>query len=167
MDTPHLILRTSWVYSRRGKNFLLTILRLVKEREEISIVADQIGAPTWSRALASATGGILEQLGYGTPGFTSACAERSGLYHLSAAGFTSWHGFAAAIIQHAASGELGQSAYALDRTPALKAITTGEYPLPARRPRYSVHANAKLQRAFGVAMPDWKISLAECMRSTR
>ena len=164
VDVPHLILRTSWVYGARGKNFLLTILRLARERDELSIVDDQVGAPTWSRAIAKATGGILKCLGYGQPGFIEACAAQRGIYNLSAAGQTSWHGFAAAILAHAASAPPGEPAFALARVPALKPITTEQYPLPAARPRYSVLSNAKLQGAFGFAMPDWETSLAECMR---
>jgi len=187
VDAAHLILRTGWIYGTRGKNFLLTILRLARERDELSIVDDQVGAPTWSRALAEATGGILTRLGYGQPGFGDACAGQRGIYNLSAAGQTSWHGFAAAILAHAASAEPGLRAgaldgqragardglradalddlcaRALDRLPVLKPIPSEQYPLPAHRPRYSVLANAKLQRAFGLAMSDWKTSLAECM----
>ena len=165
VDAPHLILRASWIYGTRGKNFLLTILRLAQEREELSIVDDQIGAPTWSRVLAEATSGILTRLGYGQPGFVDACAKQRGIYNVSAAGQTSWHAFAAAILANAASAQPGQSACALDRLPVLKPIPTEQYPLPARRPSYSVLANAKLQRAFGLALPDWKASLGECMRS--
>jgi len=167
VDVPHLILRTSWIYGARGKNFLLTILRLARERDELSIVDDQVGAPTWSRALAEATSDILKRLGYGQLGFRDACAKQRGIYNLSAAGQTSWHGFAAAILAHAASAEPSLSAWALDRAPVLKPIPTEQYPLPARRPRYSVLANAKLQRAFGLTLPDWKTSLAECMSSER
>ena len=167
VDAPHLVLRTSWIYGMRGKNFLLTILRLAQERDELSIVDDQVGAPTWSRALAEATGGILTRLGYGQPGFHERCAKHRGIYNLSAAGQTSWHGFAAAILAHAAGPKSGLSAWALDRVPVLKPIPTEQYPLPARRPRYSVLANAKLQRAFGLALPEWKTSLAECMSSER
>jgi dTDP-4-dehydrorhamnose reductase len=163
VDVPHLILRTSWVYGARGKNFLLTILRLAREREELAIVDDQVGAPTWSRALASATGSILEQLGYGQPAFRDACAEKRGIYNLTAAGQTSWHGFAAAILANAASARPGQSAFALERVPALKPIKTEQYPTPAQRPRNSVLSHAKLQRDFGLAMPDWKSSLADCL----
>ena len=165
VDVPHLILRTSWVYGTRGKNFPLTILRLAREREELSIVNDQVGAPTWSRAIAEATGDILKHLGYGQPAFRDACAIRRGIYNLTAAGQTSWHGFAAVILAHAASARPGQSEFALARIPVLKPITTEQYPTPALRPRYSVLANAKVQRAFGVALPDWKASLAECMSS--
>ena len=167
VDAPHLILRASWIYGARGKNFLLTILRLAQERDELSIVDDQVGAPTWSRALAEATGGILTRLGYGQPGFHETCAKQRGIYNVSAGGQTSWHGFAAAILAHAAGPKSGLSAWALDRVPVLKPIPTEQYPLPARRPRYSVLANAKLQRAFGLALPEWKTSLAECMSSER
>jgi dTDP-4-dehydrorhamnose reductase len=82
---------------------------------------------------------------------------------MSAAGQTSWYGFAAAILAHAASLQPGESALALNRTPALTPIPTAQYPLPAPRPRNSVLANAKLRSAFGVALPDWEASLAECM----
>jgi dTDP-4-dehydrorhamnose reductase len=165
VDAPHLILRSSWIYGMRGNNFLLTMLRLARERDELGVVDDQVGAPTWSRALAEASNGILERLRYGQPGFRDACAGHRGIYNLSAAGQTSWYGFAAAIFANAASQRPGQSACTLDRVPVLKPIPTERYPLPARRPRYSVLANAKLQRAFGLAMPDWKTSLAECMSS--
>jgi dTDP-4-dehydrorhamnose reductase len=161
VDAPHLILRTGWVYSMRGRNFLLTILRLAQERDELCIVDDQIGAPTWSRELARATTGILTHLGYGKPGFVDACVEKRGVYHLSAAGQTSWHGFAAAILEDAAHSKDGVP----EHMPVLKPIATEQYPLPARRPSYSVLGNAKLQRAFGVVMPDWKTSLAECISS--
>jgi dTDP-4-dehydrorhamnose reductase len=165
VDAPHLILRSGWIYGRRGRNFLLTILRLARERDELSVVDDQFGAPTWSRALADAVSEIVRRLGHGRPGFREACTGRRGVYHLSAAGETSWHGFAAAILAHAAGARPGDSDLALARMPALKAISTEEYPLPARRPRYSVLSNAKLQGAFAVAMPDWKTSLNECMNS--
>ena len=160
VEVPHLILRTSWVYSLRGRNFLLTVLRLAQERDELRIVDDQIGAPTWSRALAGATSDILKHLGYGQPGFRDACMEQRGIYNLSAAGQTSWYGFAAAILEIAVSLENGP----LDRVPLLEPISTGEYPLPARRPRNSVLGNARLQSVFGLVMPDWNASLVECMR---
>ena len=165
VDAPHLILRTSWVYGARGKNFLLTILRLAKEREELAIVDDQVGAPTWSRAIAAASGSMLEHLGYGRAAFREACAGQRGIYNLTAAGQTSWHGFAAAILACAASARPAESDFALARVPQLNPILTEQYPLPARRPRNSVLAHDKLQRAFGLAMPDWKSSLADCMSS--
>jgi dTDP-4-dehydrorhamnose reductase len=163
VDAPHLILRTSWVYGMRGKNFLLTMLRLARERDEMSIVDDQVGAPTWSRALAEATSGILKRLGYGQPGFRDACTGQRGIYNATAAGQTSWYGFAAAIFSSAATVQPGRTTRVLERVPVLKPIPTDRYPLPARRPRYSMLENAKLQNAFGVSLPDWKTSLAECM----
>ena len=163
LGTPHLILRTSWVYGARGKNFLLTILRLARERNELSVVDDQIGAPTWSRAIAGATRAILRRLGYGEPGFAEACANRAGIYHLSAAGSTSWYGFAAAILARAASGACTDARLALDRVPVLKPIPSERYPLPAPRPRYSVLAHSRLRDAFGVSLPDWEDDLARCL----
>ncbi len=165
VGAPHLILRTSWVYGMRGRNFLLTVLRLAREREELAIVDDQIGAPTWSRAIAAAAGAILTSIGYGQPGFRDTCAGKRGIYNLSAAGQTSWHGFATAILANAASARSGESTFALAHLPALKPIATEQYPLPAPRPRYSVLSHAKLQREFGLAMPGWEFSLADCMRS--
>jgi len=165
VDPPHLILRTSWIYGARGKNFLLTILRLAREREELAIVNDQIGAPTWSRAIAAATRGMVVNLGYGQPAFRDAFAEKRGIYNLTAAGQTSWYGFAAAIFAQAASAPPG-SPFHLERVPALKPITTEQYPTPARRPRNSVLSNARQQRAFGIAMPDWKAGLNDCMGSS-
>lgn len=142
----HLILRTSWVYGARGKNFLLTMLRLAKEREELKIVADQIGAPTWSRHIAETTAQILAQR-------IGLWPELGGLYHFSAGGSTSWHGFAAAIV------ELGGIA----PQPRLIPIPTSEYPLPAARPKNSLMSNAALAAAFGLTMPDWNVSLRLCM----
>ena len=83
VDVPHLILRTSWVYGARGKNFLLTILRLAKEREELAVVDDQVGAPTWCQVIAAATGGILQDLGYGQARFRDACDAKRGIYNLT------------------------------------------------------------------------------------
>ena len=163
VGAEHLILRTSWVYGARGKNFLLTILRLARERDELAVVDDQIGAPTWSRAIAAATGEILANLGYGRTGFRDACAGKRGIYHLSVAGQTSWHGFATAILANAAHARPGEPAFALERMPVLKPITTEQFSTPARRPRNSVLANQKLQKTFGVVMPDWKVSLGKCM----
>jgi len=145
---PHLILRTSWVYGMRGKNFLLTIQRLAKERDELKIVADQIGAPTWSRMVAEASAQILAQRG-------ADLGDISGLYHLTAAGQTSWHGFTQAIIEHSRSGE--------QALPRLVPISTAEYPLPAPRPLFSLLSNNKLFKTFGIELPSWADSLALCV----
>ena len=135
-----LVFRTSWVYGLRGKNFLLTIRRLAAERDELSVVADQIGVPNGSRAIAEAT---VRAIGSGLP----ALAERAGLYHLSATGQASWYDFACAI--------LGDG-----RRPRIVPITSAEYPTPARRPPYGVLATARFETAFGFGLPDWRIVLA-------
>jgi dTDP-4-dehydrorhamnose reductase len=150
----HLIFRTSWVYGLRGKNFLLTMQRLARERDKLAVVADQFGAPTWARSIAEATAQVLAL--WLSPGATAADRQRlSGIYHMSCGGRVSWHGFAEAILQDMQNrGE---------KIPALKAISTTEYPTPAQRPANSVLSNEKLQQTFGVRMPDWQHALALCL----
>jgi dTDP-4-dehydrorhamnose reductase len=145
---PHLIFRTSWVYGLRGKNFLLTILRLAQERDELKIVDDQVGAPTWSRLIAEATAQILAQRG-------ANLSEVSGLYHLTSAGRTSWHGFARAILDHSGLA----AAKPLAR---LTPIPGADYPLPAPRPGNSGLSSKKMQQVFGLALPAWDAALALC-----
>ena len=143
-----LILRTSWVYSLRGNNFLLTMQRLFRERDHLRIVADQTGAPTWARSIAEATAQIIAQ----SP-FTQ--GDRNGIYHLTCGGSVSWHGFATAI--------LARTPLADARTVRLEEISTPEYPTPARRPPNSVLDNGKLRTAFGIVMPDWLTALELCL----
>ncbi|GAB6041067.1 dTDP-4-dehydrorhamnose reductase [Endothiovibrio diazotrophicus] len=147
----HLILRTAWVYGLRGHNFLRTMLRLGGERERLAVVDDQRGTPTWSRAIAEATAQVVAQPG--------ALSERGGTYHLTCDGETTWHGFAAAIFRRAPHLE-GAAPPALRE---LKAITTAEYPTPARRPAYSVLDNGRLEEAFGVRLPPWERALDLCV----
>lgn len=151
----HLILRTSWVYGARGKNFLVTILRLAAERDELKIVNDQIGAPTWCRDIAAATSAILARLAQtgGAPPNTG-----NGIYNLSAQGSTSWHEFAAAILA-------GSSTAARKPRAKLIAIPTSEYPSPAARPHNSLLNHDKLRRTFGVELPHWRAGLAACLAS--
>lgn len=153
---PHLILRTSWVYGSRGKNFLLTVMRLAKERDELKIVDDQIGAPTSCRMIAEATAQILSQCFSPVTPLAALLTEKSGLYHLTAAGQTSWHGFTAAILANR-TRLTGASA------PRLSPIPTSAYPLPAPRPHFSVMSNAHLAGTFGVKIPDWQAGLELCM----
>jgi dTDP-4-dehydrorhamnose reductase len=141
-DCRYLILRTSWVYGPRGANFYLTMLRLARERPELRVVDDQVGAPTSSLAIARATAQLLR------PG-------AHGLYHLSAAGRTSWCGFARAI--------LGRAGIA---TPVV-AIRTEDYPAPARRPRNSRLDCSRLRTDFGVALASWEEGLAEVTLAAR
>jgi len=142
-----LVLRTSWVYGLTGKNFLRTIQRLAGERDELRIVADQTGTPNWSRVLAEAT---VRLVAGGLP----ALRERAGLYHLSATGATTWHGFARAIVGDVPS-------------PRVLPIATSEYPTPARRPAYGVLATHRFERAFGFALPAWDAALARCLAEDR
>ena len=160
----HLIFRTEWVYATRSRNFLLTILRLATQREELRIVDDQLGAPTWSRMIAAATARILERH---TP---SDLAERSGIYHLTAAGETTWYGFARAILEECADpARLGPwFAEATGGRPLIARhivpIATSDYPTPARRPPYSLLSNDKLRRTFAIELPDWRTQLHWAMR---
>jgi dTDP-4-dehydrorhamnose reductase len=140
-----IVLRTSWVYGLRGRNFLLTIRRLAAERDELTVVADQIGVPNWSHTLASATVRIIAA---GLP----AMAERSGLYHLSSSGEGSWYDFARAIL-----GDTSE--------PRLVPIATADYPTPARRPAYGVLATSRFESTFGFALPSWREALADCVAS--
>ena len=152
---PHYILRTAWVYGNRGGNFLLTMLRLMRERELLRVVNDQIGAPTWSRLIAEATALLIARSlnadGRFDPG------ERSGTYHLSCGGQASWFEFAEAIRESGLGlGKLPETAGRLE------AIPSSGYPTPAKRPAYSVLSNQKLLETFGLRMPDWRDALALC-----
>ena len=148
---PHLILRTSWVYGMRGKNFLLTVLRLAQDRPELRIVGDQQGAPTWCRTIADTTAHIMAQAA-GARGIEDWWQEKSGLYHLTARGQTTWAGFAEAILANAISS----------KKPIVTAITTQEYPLPAKRPEYSLMSTKKLADTFQIIEPEWNKALAYC-----
>jgi len=153
---PHYILRTAWVYGNRGGNFLLTMLRLMRERELVRVVGDQLGAPTWSRLIAEATALLiarsLDAEGRFAPG------ERGGIYHLSCGGQASWFEFAQAI--RAAGLEAGLLAETCAR---VERIPSSEYPTPAKRPAYSVLSNDKLFAAFGLRLPDWREALRLCL----
>jgi dTDP-4-dehydrorhamnose reductase len=155
---PYLILRTGWIYGLRGRNFLRTVQRLAGEHEELRIVGDQFGAPTWSRTIAETTAHMLVKLQ------AQACRQRggliseetwqdyAGLYNLTAQGRTSWHGFTQAIV-----GQLD-----LPRKPSVIPIQTSEYPLPARRPQNSMLCSDKFMRAF-CTLPDWESALRLCL----
>jgi len=150
----YLIFRTSWVYASRGHNFLLTILKLAKERDELSIVADQIGSPTSARlisevALLSLRQSIKER---------SLGKFSSDLYHLTATSYTSWHGFAKEIVR-AADQKLNLPLKIKD----IKAVTTTEYPTPAKRQISSRLCLTKLEKTFDIAIPDWTQSLNLCI----
>ena len=146
----HLILRTSWVYSTHGKNFLLTMRRLAQERDALNIVSDQFGAPTWSRTIADTTAHIVAQ--------SLAAADQqawweqySGLYHLTAQGKTTWFGFAEAIMAHAS----------VPKKPQLTPIPASAYPVPAQRPANSALSSQKLIDTF-CGLPEWRDALLLC-----
>ena len=151
----YVILRTSWIYGARGKNFLLTMLKLFDERDELRIVDDQVGGPTWCRWLAETTSRVLSAYARDAE---SAMRDFSGIYHATASGETSWFGFASAIRDARYAGQT-------KRGPRLVPIRTEEYPLPAKRPANSVLSNAKLQARFGVRPVSWREQLSACMAS--
>lgn len=153
---PHLIFRTSWVYSNRGANFLSTMLRLGREKDELRIVADQIGAPTWSRTIADLTAHALAQ-GAASPNLSDWIRERSGVYNLTASGEASWADFAEAIFE--LSG--------LERRPRVERISTIEFPRPAARPLNSRMCGGKLKATFGLRAPDWRDALGRCLEESR
>ncbi|MDD5250749.1 MAG: dTDP-4-dehydrorhamnose reductase [Rhodocyclaceae bacterium] len=139
----HLIFRTSWVYGLRGNNFLRTIRRLAAERDELRIVDDQVGAPTWSRMIAMTTALSLQR-----------SREGGGIYHLTSTGAVSWHGFAAAILAMSPRQE---------RAAALVAIPSRDYPLPAARPKNSRLDCSRLAADFDLTLPDWNSALRLCL----
>ena len=147
----HLILRTAWVYAPRGRNFVLTMLRLANERNELRVVADQVGAPTAAASLAAATVQVLAGVGTARPQRT---------YHATGAGTVSWHGFAQRIVEQGAGLGL------CPRVP-VRPIATADYPTPARRPAWSVLDNGRLASELGVRLPPWSDALDECLKTIR
>lgn len=144
----YLVLRTSWVYSNTGKNFLLTMQRLLQEKPHMRIVADQIGAPTWAGTIANSTRGLIERWQAGQVGDW-------GVYHLTAGGETSWFGFSQAIAEHLQTA--GKTCAELE------AIPSSAYPTPARRPLNSRLDCSRLQQQWQVSQPQWQDALRECL----
>ena len=144
----YLILRTSWVYSSHGKNFLLTMQRLLQEKPQMRIVADQIGAPTWAGTIANSTRALIERWQAGQ-------AADWGVYHLTAQGETSWFGFAQAIGEHLLAE--GKACAELEGIPA------SDYPTPAKRPLNSRLDCSRLQQQWQVGQPQWREALRECL----
>ncbi len=163
----HLIFRTSWVYATRGRNFLLTILRLASERDELKIVRDQVGAPTCAEDIAAATTMVLTYMRQRNDDLCLT-SELGGTYHMTAAGQASWYDFAKAILDEARgvscnlswliAATHGRKLIAKDVLP----ISREEFRSPTRRPGYSVLSNSRLAQRFGVALPDWRNQLKRC-----
>ncbi|HSW17100.1 MAG TPA: dTDP-4-dehydrorhamnose reductase [Ramlibacter sp.] len=148
----HLIFRTSWVYAARGGNFAKTMLRLARERERLTVIDDQFGAPTGADLLADVTAHAVR----------SSLSEpmRAGLYHLAAAGETTWHGYASHVVEHArrAGVELKTAPGAIDR------VATSAFPTPARRPGNSRLDTARLRADFGLRLPDWRFGVERMLQ---
>lgn len=138
----HMIFRTAWVYASHGKNFMRTMLRLAAERDELRVVADQVGTPTPAALIADVTAAVLARP-----------YDRSGVWHLTASGETTWHGFAEAIV--AAAHARGQIA----RLPRVVPIATADYPTPAKRPAYSRLDISRIEADFAIILPDWRTGL--------
>ncbi|MDP2035645.1 MAG: dTDP-4-dehydrorhamnose reductase [Polaromonas sp.] len=147
----HLILRTSWVYAARGGNFARTMLRLAAERERLSVVSDQFGAPTGADLLADVTAHMTWAVRHG--------ASAAGIYHLAAAGETSWHGYARYVLEHAT-----RSGMSLKTSPeAVDPVPTAAFPTPALRPDNSRLNTAKLRDSFGLTLPEWQQGVARML----
>lgn len=154
-----LIFRTSWIYGARGKNFLLTILKLARERQTVRVVADQYGAPTWSRDLARMTADVITQCERKARGreLAEVLADVGGVYHAAGAGETTWHGFAAEAVDTRRKVETGVP------FAKIEAITTAEYPTPAKRPANSRMDCSRLMERFGWKMMGWQDSLQKVL----
>jgi len=150
----HFIFRTAWVYAPHGHNFLRTMLRVGTERDELRVVADQLGAPTSTALIVAGTLAALDAWQAADPARRHAL---QGTHHLVASGHTSWHGFASAIFDEAHTRGL------LARKPRATAIATADYPTPARRPAWSVLDNTGFRQRFGYALPDWQTGLQDVL----
>lgn len=147
----HLVFRTSWVYAARGGNFARTMLRLAAERDELTVIADQVGAPTGAELLADVTAHAIRAVRHN--------GELAGLYHLTAGGETSWHGYARFVLEHAA-----RRGVALKAGPeAVKPVPTSAFPTPAERPRNSRLDTSRLEAAFDLRLPRWEQGVARML----
>lgn len=146
----HLIFRTAWVYASHGANFLRTMLRVGSERDELRVVADQVGTPTPAALIADVTAQALQHPG-----------QLSGTWHLTASGQSSWHGFAEEIFAQALAAGM------IERAPRVLPITTAEYPTPARRPAYSCLDTTSLKTDFGIELPDWREGVGKVLHELR
>jgi dTDP-4-dehydrorhamnose reductase len=142
----YMVFRTAWVYGAHGHNFMRTMLRLAGERDELRVVGDQVGTPTSAPLIARVTANALQE-----------SPAKSGLWHLTAGGSTSWHGFASAIVDGACARGL------LREKPRVTAITTTDYPTPARRPDYSLLDTSALRAQWNLVLPDWDEGLAQVL----
>lgn len=147
----HLILRTSWVYATRGRNFALTMLRLARSRQELRVVSDQHGAPTWARALAQTVAALVARAGATRADVVGQLRDRGGVFHASCGGQTTWHGFARRVLDRVADSQRVCT--------SVQPIASADYPTAAARPRNSVLDNTRLQQQWAVALPAWDAAL--------
>ncbi|WP_076998621.1 dTDP-4-dehydrorhamnose reductase [Variovorax sp. KK3] len=150
----HLIFRTSWVYAARGGNFAKTMLRLAKERDRLTVIDDQFGAPTGAELLADVTAHAIRE--------TLRDPGKVGLYHLVAGGETTWHGYARFVLEQALAARVELKA----QPSAVEPVPTSAFPTPARRPHNSRLDTAKLRAAFGLELPDWRLGVARMLKET-
>jgi dTDP-4-dehydrorhamnose reductase len=156
---PHLILRTSWVYSAYGKNFLKTILRLAAERDNLKIVADQFGAPTSSQSIAEGVVNLLDV-------WQDDQESQTGIYHFTNTEYTSWHGFSCEIVtEYNGLSKLHGWPKLKANVEDIIAISTAEYPTPAARPQNSRLDNTKLKSVFKLELPSWQQGLQQVIQS--
>ncbi|MGQ0577434.1 MAG: dTDP-4-dehydrorhamnose reductase [Betaproteobacteria bacterium] len=154
VNPPHLIFRASWVYGARGRNFLLTIQKLARERPVLKVVDDQTGCPTWCRLIAEATAQVLTKSATAQGLDPAWFQENGGLYHLAAQGSATWYEFARAILENQ------------EKQARVTAISSAQYPTPARRPRNSALDSSKIQRQLGIELPGWRVGLALCTEAS-
>ncbi|GAA4337491.1 dTDP-4-dehydrorhamnose reductase [Variovorax defluvii] len=150
----HLIFRTSWVYAARGGNFAKTMLRLARERDRLTVIDDQFGAPTGAELLADVTAHAIRE--------TVRDPSKAGLYHVVAGGETTWHGYARFVLEQALAAGVALKA----QPAAVEAVPTSAFPTPARRPHNSRLDTGKLRTAFGLVLPDWRIGVARMLQET-
>lgn len=166
----HLVFRTAWVYATRGRNFLVTVLRLATERDELKVACDQVGAPTCAVEIATATTKVLTRIMQRNKHLSSV-SELSGIYHMTAAGATTWYDFARALLEEARATARGVPWLIVAThgrelvTRRVLPISTEELQSPACRPGYAVLSNSRLTQTFGVALPDWQSQLQRCFVS--
>jgi dTDP-4-dehydrorhamnose reductase len=156
LESPcaHLVFRTSWLYGLSGRNFLLRVVQQARTGASIEVVDDQFGAPTPARSIAECTAGIMQRFIMNGRLEIDRMKDAAGLYHMSAAGRTSWHGFAVEILRE------------LKLDAVVRAVASVNRPSAARRPRNSVLDNTKLRARFSVSLPDWRSALSACLRET-
>ncbi len=157
-SAPAVVLRTAWLYSLQGKNFLKTMMRLSREKTELKVVDDQQGCPTWARSLAEISAQLVGRELQNPGEFL----RNKGRYHTVASGVTTWCGFTKAIVEELLAGPMADQ-IKLSSPASVLPIPSSEYPTPAARPHYSVLCTDKLFETWGLRIPDWRQQLSQCM----